>query len=360
MNGVIGMQALAMELARDDEQKDYLQTAQTAAHSLLALLNQILDLAKIEAGKMELERTKFDLREQLETCVRTLRGEAARKGLELRLRIEEGLAESYEGDPLRLRQVVLNLANNALKFTERGWVEIGVRRGADDELQFTVADTGIGIPEEARELIFEAFRQADGSTTRRFGGTGLGLSICVRLVQLMGGRLWLESETGAGSRFHFTARMAEARVEEERGEEERREEPAAGPVEALHVLVVEDNPINMKLVERLLRKRGHRLELASGGRQAVELVSGQRYDVVLMDVQMPDVDGLEATRQIRAAEAREGRHTPIVAMTAHAMAGDRERFLAAGMDEYLAKPIEVGALNRVIERLGQARVGGLK
>jgi len=359
MNGVIGMQSLAMELARDDEQKDYLQTAQTAAHSLLALLNQILDLAKIEAGKMELERTKFELREQLETCVRTLRGEAARKGIELRLRLAPGLAESYEGDPLRLRQVVLNLANNALKFTEQGWVEIAVERGEGERLQFTVADTGIGVPKEAQELIFEAFRQADGSTTRRFGGTGLGLSICARLVQLMGGRLWLESEPGVGSRFHFTAAMAEARAPEVPAAE-RSEEPAAGPVEALSLLVVEDNPINMKLVERLLRKRGHHLVLAESGRKAVELVRLGRFDVVLMDVQMPDVDGLEATRQIRQEEARLDRHTPIVAMTAHAMAGDRERFLAAGMDDYLAKPIEVLELQRVIERVGQARVSGLK
>jgi two-component system sensor histidine kinase/response regulator len=468
---------------------------QSSAESLLEIVNDVLDFSKIEAHRLDLERTEFDLRDGVENAARLLGVRAAEKHLELACHIAPDVPETLLGDEGRLRQVLLNVVGNAVKFTSRGEVVLSVQvESASPEavtLHFVVTDTGIGIAPEQQTHIFQAFTQADSSTTRRYGGTGLGLAIAVRLVELMGGRMWVESEQGRGSTFHFTAvfdtpptlatRSAVARpqaleglrvlvvddnqtnrliLEEmlaswrmrptvvndaisaiealrrgaaghERfdvvitdgqmpdvdgfmlarrikqdqslaatpivmltsmsstadvarcqrlgidahlskpvkhsdlldtlsalfGVSTRRPETAVGalpaaPLRALHLLVAEDNPVNRTLVTKLLQKRGHRITAVENGRAAVEASRETPFDAILMDLQMPDLNGLEATVAIRSREATRGGHVPIIALTAHAMQGDRERCLAAGMDGYLSKPIDVNALIVAVEGIG--------
>ena len=266
------------------------------------------------------------------------------------------------GDAVRLRQILSNLVGNAIKFTDRGYVTVRVRieqqSTAGATLHFLVRDTGIGIPEEQQACIFEPFRQADGSTTRRHEGTGLGLAICTRLVQLMGGRLWVESRAGEGSIFHFTAPFGHARG----GEDKQPGVPLARDVStlaasvqsacasSLRVLVAEDNAVNQNLVRSVLKKDGHAVQLAGNGREVLAALEGSQFDLILMDVQMPGMDGFEATAAIRKAEQLTGSHVPIVAITAHAMQGDRERCLEAGMDEYLTKPIDLAKLRAMLRK----------
>jgi signal transduction histidine kinase/ligand-binding sensor domain-containing protein/ActR/RegA family two-component response regulator len=351
MNGVLGMTALALGTQLDGEQREYLETAKHSAESLLVLLDDILDFSKIEAGRLELEATSFDLRRCLHEAICTVSWRARQRGLRIFSEVGPEVPETVIGDPTRVRQVLLNLIGNAVKFTERGRITVQVDRevvtATDLWLRFTVADTGIGIPAEKQACIFEAFRQADGSTTRRFGGTGLGLAICGRLVEMMGGRIWVESDFGRGSTFRFTARFQPS------------QEAAPAPVVAvfeeplrscLRILLAEDNPVNQKVAVRLLEKRGHCVTVAHNGRQALEHLDRQKFDLVLMDVQMPEMDGLEATVAIRARESRNGgARIPILAMTAHAMKGDRERCLAAGMDGYVSKPVQAAELLAAIE-----------
>jgi len=343
MNGIVGMQHLIGVTELTTEQRGYLDAAQSSAQSLLALLNGILDLSKIEAGRMELERTDFALRPLLDEILRPLGLVARQKNLNLTCAIRDGVPPAINGDALRLRQVLLNLISNALKFTHLGGVTVTVERvsggDANVELRFSVSDTGIGISPEQRHAVFEAFRQADNSITRRYGGTGLGLAISARLVQLMGGEIGLESQSGAGSTFTFTARFARAHLDQ----------PAAGTLPAAaevscaawpqRILVAEDNPINQAVIARTLEKAGHQVALAQNGRQAVEMWGASRFDVIFMDVQMPEMDGLEATQEIRRRERDTGDRICIMAMTANAMSGDRERCLAAGMDGYFTKPM---------------------
>jgi signal transduction histidine kinase/ActR/RegA family two-component response regulator len=343
MNGIVGMQHLIGVTELTTEQRGYLDAAQSSAQSLLALLNGILDLSKIEAGRMELERTDFALRPLLDEILRPLGLVARQKNLNLTCAIRDGVPPAINGDALRLRQVLLNLISNALKFTHLGGVTVTVERvsggDANVELRFSVSDTGIGISPEQRHAVFEAFRQADNSITRRYGGTGLGLAISARLVQLMGGEIGLESQPGAGSTFTFTARFAPAHLDQ----------PAAGTLPAAaevscaawpqRILVAEDNPINQAVIARTLEKAGHQVALAQNGRQAVEMWGASRFDVIFMDVQMPEMDGLEATQEIRRRERDTGDRICIMAMTANAMSGDRERCLAAGMDGYFTKPM---------------------
>jgi signal transduction histidine kinase/DNA-binding response OmpR family regulator len=495
MNGVIGMTELALQTDLTPEQREYLDMVKDSADTLLGVINDILDFSKIEARKLELAATDFDLRDSLLDALRPLAVRAQTKGLELSCRIPPSLRGALVGDPLRLRQVIVNLVGNAVKFTEHGEVVVAVEleeESADGvALHFAVVDTGIGIPAEKHARIFEAFAQADGSMTRRYGGTGLGLAISAQLVELMGGRIWVESEPDRGSTFHFTARFGLARagvvppppaplaqlrglrvlVVDDNGTNRRilhdilsywqmqptavadgttalttirraaaagepyalvlldammpeldgfavaeriRESPetahvpvlmltssgqlgeivrckalgidsylikpikqsdlldailtvlgsrcaeaalapAAEHVDAtcapLHVLVVEDNLINQKLVTRMLEPHGHAVELAGNGRLALAALERQDFDLVLMDVQMPEMDGFEATAAIRASERGSGRRVPIVAMTAHAMKGDRERCLAAGMDAYVAKPVAKRELLDTIARV---------
>jgi two-component system, sensor histidine kinase and response regulator len=492
MNGIIGMTELAMETELDPSQREYLNAVKYSADALLTVINDILDFSKIEVGKLSLDPIDFNLRDHLGQAMKILAGRAHEKDLELACFVPPELPDFVVGDPVRLRQVILNLVGNAIKFTEKGEVVLRVELESQDpdgmSLHFSVSDTGIGIPADKQQLIFEPFSQADTSTTRRYGGTGLGLSICSRLIGMMNGRIWLESEVGHGATFHFTARFARAaissaptadpailedlrvlivddnatnrqilertlshwrmqptsasgaeaalavlreardagtpfrlmlvdchmpdidgftlveRVQElsdqpdmaivmltsggQRGDGQRCKElgiaaylikpvlqsdllevllrvlgsrPDAAPMQLvthhtlrearmpLRVLLAEDNAINQRLAVRLLEKEGHSVVVAGDGAKALEALERQQFDLILMDVQMPVMDGVETTAAIRKREAGNGEHIPIVAMTAHAMAGDRQRFLSLGMDGYVSKPIHSRDLYAVIE-----------
>ncbi len=358
MNAIFGMTELALDTPLNEEQRDSLVTVRSSAEALLALLNDILDFSKIEAGKLALDPVEFRLRSSVRETLRRLAVRADQKGLELAIEVDPDVPDSLVGDVLRLQQTLTNLIANAIKFTERGrvLVRVGIacQLAADSfEIRFTVADTGIGIPPERQQLIFEAFTQADGSMTRRFGGTGLGLSICSKLVQLMGGRIWVESAPGAGSRFHFTAALGLASgrpaVEESGGMELRTGPSTLGRARPLRILLVEDNAVNRKVGQKMLERLGHTVYLAASGPEALDSLASTPVDAVLMDVQMPGMDGLEATAAIRAREDGTGGHVPIVALTANAMKGDRERCLAAGMDSYLSKPVDHRQLQEVLE-----------
>ncbi len=501
LNGIMGMTDLALETELDREQREYLETVKFSADSLLAVINDILDFSKIEAGKIDLEFIDFDVRDSLESALKTLAVRADEKGLELLCEVAPEVPEAARGDITRLRQVLLNLVGNAIKFTDEGEIVVKVRQGARDGreliLHFTVSDTGIGIPEDKRKMIFDPFSQADNSTTRKYGGTGLGLTISARLVSMMGGQIWVESEESRGSQFHFTVRLqtadqkeikvgspappeilrgvrvllvddnrtnlrilegmlkrwemvpvsveggkqalaelASARNEGQafglivtdmhmpqmdgfelvehirerpelctgtimmltsaghRGDAERcqklgvsayllkpirqselreaiarvlgaREQEGMIPLvtryslgdardhsEVLRILIAEDNLVNQRLVVRLLEKRKHRVVVAGNGKEVLSALEKDAFDIVLMDVQMPGMDGFEATAAIRKKEKSSGLHQIIVALTAHAMKGDHEKCLAAGMDAYLSKPIRPQELDEVLARYG--------
>ena len=497
MNGIIGMTELTLETHLTQEQREYLKMVKDSADSLLTLLNDILDFSKIEAGKLDFETIRFSLRNNLDDAVNLLGYRAHQKGLELACHILPDVPDGLQGDPGRLRQVIVNLVGNAIKFTSEGEVVLRVETEtvSSDQvvLHFAVTDTGIGIPEQKQQDIFEAFTQADGSTTRTYGGTGLGLTISARLVAMMGGSIWVESQFGHGSTFHFTARFAlqedssgraEPLTEEQlrdlpvlivddnatnrrilhetllgwqmrpalaeggkqglailreaqaRGNpfplvlldaqmpemdgfsmaQEIKQDPrfaktvfimltsaglrgdavrchAAGidaylpkPVKRsdlleaikmslaprdqaarnaplltrhslrerrrrLKILLAEDNPVNQILAKRLLEKRGHTIVVVGTGQRAIEILDEQPFDLVLMDVEMPDMDGLDAAAKIRKREKSTGNRIPIIAMTAHAMPGDRERCIQAGMDSYISKPLQTKQLFAAIEAL---------
>ncbi len=498
MNGIMGMTELALDTDLTSEQREYLSMVKTSADSLLTLINDILDFSKIEAGKLEFESIEFNLRGSLKTAVKVLALRAHEKGLELNCRVRPEVPEAVVGDPSRLRQIIVNLVGNAVKFTEKGEVTVDVQLESEEPasvvLHFSVTDTGIGIPAERREVIFDAFAQADGSTTRRYGGTGLGLTVSKRLVGMFGGRLWLESVVGQGSAFHFTIHLGvgnrcgwavplvsanleglavlvvddnltnrrileellagwrmkpilaeqastalehlkqaadagkplplilvDSKMPEVDGfafVEQLKQDPRLAPAtimmtsagqrgdaarcrelgvaayltkpigqsellnailqvlgakpektdqtsmlvtrhslrersKGLHILLAEDNLVNRTVVVRLLAKHGHMVETATDGREALGKLKSGNFDLVLMDVQMPELDGFEATAAIRDLEKTKGGHLPIIAMTAHALKGDRERCLAAGMDGYLSKPFRVEELLKEIESLPQ-------
>ncbi|MGH9712802.1 MAG: ATP-binding protein [Candidatus Acidiferrales bacterium] len=360
MNAIIGMTELALDTKLTREQREFLKTVKTSAGSLLNLINDILDFSKGEAKRIELDHTDFALRGTLEETVKALSVRAQQKGIELAYQVSPKVPNALVGDADRLKRIVVNLVGNAIKFTEKGDVVLSARieSGSREQvvLHFSVADTGIGIPAEKLARIFEAFGQADSSTTRKYGGTGLGLSISKQLVELIGGCIWVESEVGRGSTFHFTARFAlqpperkkaAAAPSKNRASAARRR--ARAVKHPLRVLLAEDNPANQELVVQLLTRRGHTVTVAENGREAIAAVNRHRFDLVLMDVQMPEMGGLEATQAIRERERLSGGHIPIIAMTAHAMEGDRERCLAAGMDGYLSKPIDPKAFVSTIE-----------
>lgn len=343
MNGVLGILNLLKETPLSDEQRDLLSTAETSARHLLEILNDILNLAKIEAGQMKLERTPTDLKRLVRETCDMVRPQARLKGLLLREELPDERELYAAADPMRLRQILLNLLSNAIKFTKAGEVVtrlVCLRAEAQQlHLRFEVQDTGIGIPPEKHAQIFEPFRQADGSTTRKYGGTGLGLAISRKLVELMGGRMGVESEVGKGTVFWFelTLPVAEPPAYVQLEQTERTSEPTA--LTGLRVLVVEDNYVNQKVIRRTLEKWGIAVEIAENGQQALEWLARAPFHLVLMDCQMPIMDGYEATRRIRAYEATRGLHIPIITLTANALEGDREKCLECGMDDYLSKPI---------------------
>ena len=387
MNGIIGMTELALDTDLSDEQQECLLTVRSSAEALLILMNDILDFSKIEAGKLRLETMAFSLRDCVYGACDVLRPTAQEHGLQLRCDVERDVPDALLGDPGRLRQIILNLVSNALKFTVGGEVAVHVRLEPPEAsvtasvatadvpelccLHVAVRDTGIGIPPEKQRTIFEPFTQADGSTTRAYGGTGLGLSICSQLLTLMGGHLWVESTVGEGSTFTFTACFGvqhsatttpivlsqplmpalptalldpapeKAPVMPHASQERRR----------LHILLAEDNIVNQKVALRSLEKRGYTIALATHGKEALRILQEQHCDLVLMDVHMPVMDGLEATAAIRAREQSQGGHIPIVALTANAMQGDERKCLDAGMDAYIAKPFKVSEVIAMIETL---------
>jgi len=493
MNGIIGMTELALDTELSDEQRDYLKTVQTSGESLLNIINDVLDFSKIEAGKFCLESTEFNLDELLQDTIRMVAVPAQQKGLELLYDNQADLPERVIGDPGRIRQIIVNLLGNGIKFTPSGEVTLAVREarreGGTLTVHFAVSDTGIGIAPEWKERIFEAFVQADASNTRRYGGTGLGLAICSRLVGLMGGRIWVDSNPGQASTFHFTAQLGfaaaasqtppadpeglsglEVLVVDDNADNLRilretllkwriqpvladsgakaleilRDRAGAGkkfdlvlldaqmpemdgfavarqihadprlnaprimmlssvdiksiasdlseigltsyvvkpvtrvnllrailkviaprnpavrpssPPESksgrvLRVLVAEDNPVNRRLAQLVLKRQGHSVVVVSTGEEAVEAARREAFDIILMDVQMPVLDGYEATRAIREGERHGARRTPIIALTAHAMKGDREICIQSGMDDYLSKPIQIGDLREILDRWG--------
>jgi PAS domain S-box-containing protein len=360
IHAVLGLTDAALHTALTAEQRDYLDTVQESADSLLDLINDILDFSKIEAKKLRLESVDFDLREVVHSTMRTMSASAKAKGLSLDLDFADEVPRVVKGDPARLRQILVNLVGNAVKFTDWGGVSITVAQSEEAEpakpaedvrtILFEVRDTGMGMDQERRAGIFEEFSQSDDSISRRFGGSGLGLSISKQLVEMMGGRIWATSEPGAGSVFAFTAALP-------RGEKANIV-PAPAPLifttpsRSLDVLLVEDNPINVKVGLSYLHRMGHRCTVAASGLEATQALADKKFDIVLMDLEMPEMDGFETTRRIRAGQAGEAaKSVAIVALTAHAVADYKMRCLAAGMDDYISKPVNFMEMSTILERI---------
>jgi signal transduction histidine kinase/CHASE3 domain sensor protein/ActR/RegA family two-component response regulator len=360
LNGVIGLTSLLLGTALGQQQREYVGGIQASGEALLALINDILDFSKIEAGQLSLETRSLDLHQIVREVVGLFAPQAQAKGLQLGAQVDRAVPPVLEGDPLRLRQVLLNLVGNAVKFTGRGAVEVRVATVGECEggvlLRIAVRDTGIGIAPEAQATLFEPFTQADASMTRRYGGTGLGLAIVKRLVDLMGGQIGVESTPGQGSTFWLTLRLAYGAVRDGVPTTAVQVAPAtmderrAGSGPRGYVLVAEDNAINQLVVVRFLESLGYAVQTVEDGQQAVEAVRREHFDLVLMDAHMPVMDGFAATAAIRQDEEGQGRHLPIVALTADALAADAEKSRAAGMDDHLTKPITLERLTEVVER----------
>jgi signal transduction histidine kinase/AmiR/NasT family two-component response regulator len=364
MNAVMGMTELALSATDGERRRHYLEMVREAGNALLTIINDILDYSKVEARKLTLERIHFDLPATLASALRIHEQQARAKRLWLKTTLGDGVPRHVVGDPMRLRQILVNLMGNAVKFTEEGGIDVGVTVDGEADangvpLRFSVCDTGIGVPRDKQQDIFESFSQVDDSVTRQYGGTGLGLTISSHLVQLMGGRIDLESAPGEGSSFSFTIHMPV-------GDPAQVPPPPApvaeqSPGRALSVLLVEDNELNRELATTVLADLGHEVVEAANGDEALWRLGRRDFDVVLMDVQMPVMDGISATRAVRSgAHGVRNPDVPIVAMTAHAMKGDRERFLRAGMNGYLAKPLDLATMaaeiGRVVREAEEAEV----
>jgi signal transduction histidine kinase/CheY-like chemotaxis protein len=361
MNGIVGTLELTLMTELTIEQREYLELCKSSAHSLMALLNDMLEFSRMELEKLEIERVDFTLASCIRGAVAMLDPAANQKGLTLRVNMGAELPDRVAGNPAHLHQILVKLVENAVKYSSEGEITVSVRRESSQSvpnehedgslnLVFCIQDFGIGIPESKRQVIFNPFQQADGSLTRIHGGAGLGLAICKRLVRLVGGRLWVESEEGKGSRFCFTGSFlpaAQAGRENPLATLQTQNEPAWRS--RRQVLLVEDNHVNQVVALRLLEKRGYHCLLANNGRQALEAVASVSVDLVLMDIQMPEMDGFEATRCIRELEKNTGAHVPILAMTAHTMPADRDACMAAGMDGHIPKPVQPNQLYKAID-----------
>jgi PAS domain S-box-containing protein len=356
MNAVIGLTGLLLRTGLTQEQRDFAETIRSSGDSLLSLINDILDFSKIDSGKMELESQPMDLRACIESSIDLVATKASEKGITLAYIIEKNTPETLTGDPTRQRQILTNLLSNAVKFTDKGEIEVSVSgrklESANYEIHFAIKDTGIGIPKEEINRLFQPFIQLDSSTSRRYGGTGLGLAISKKLVKMMGGEIWAESQLGFGSTFHFTILAGTAINEPARRiEQDHKPEPDssihASRNSALRILLAEDNIINQKVMLGMLNKLGYISDVAANGLEVLQALERQPYDIVLMDVQMPEMDGLEAAKKIRE-KWPESERPKIIAITAYALQGDRERCLAAGMDDYISKPVKLEELQTML------------
>jgi signal transduction histidine kinase/ActR/RegA family two-component response regulator len=370
MNGVLGFANLLLETQLDPEQREFAQTVQRTGDALLTIIDDVLDYSKIEAGCMTVEQIDFDLRSVCEEARAILQAAVAKRGLIMSLAYDATLPRFIKGDPVRLRQVLLNLASNAVKFTERGAVRIEVSRLDEAQLKISVADSGIGITAEQLDRLFRRFTQADSSTTRRYGGTGLGLAISKTLVELMGGTIGAQSLPGAGSTFWITLPLIageQTQAQPTAAEQSASEPPVSVPTlvdavgappargaaqaVAARVLLVEDNFVNQRVAVYMLAKLGHRVDVAKHGREAIDMLGKSGYDLVLMDCQMPEMDGFEATRIIRDRSSPVLDHEiPVIAMTANAFPEDRARALACGMNDFLAKPVDRPVLAGMLDK----------
>ena len=350
MNGIMGMLDLLVQSGLGGKQDDYAQTARSSADDLMTILNDILDISKLDAGQVHIEKVAMNPRQMISDIVSLYASNAEDKGLSLRSSISDEVPQWVEGDPTRVRQVLANLVSNAIKFTEQGAVDILLWTEDDQpslKLGIEVIDTGIGIPKDAHAVLFDRFTQADTTTTRRYGGTGLGLAICKQLIEQMGGDIELDSTVGVGTRIRFTlptARREHVRVTTQVIDDHKFD------IEGHNVLVVEDNPINQRTIQTFLETAGLNVSVAENGKCALNLIAENPFDIILMDIQMPVMDGPTTTRKIRALPGPMAK-IPIVALTANAMSGDRERYLSEGMDEYVSKPIDFHELINVIGRL---------
>jgi signal transduction histidine kinase/CheY-like chemotaxis protein len=346
MNGVLGMSELLLRTDLDAKQHRFVTALHGAGVGLLTVLNDILDFSKIEAGQLTLENIEYDLRQTVEDVIELLGEGAQRKGLAFDCRIADDLPQRLLGDPVRVRQILTNLANNAIKFTERGAVQVEVRWAAEGVVNLAVSDTGIGLAPETIRNLFQPFRQADSSSTRKYGGTGLGLAIVKQLAELMGGTVGVDSVPGLGSTFSVSLPAASA-VPAVAASPAPRE---TAPLASGRLLLAEDNPVNQEIALAMLEDSGYQVTVVDNGQQALAALAASRFDIVLMDCQMPEMDGFAATRRLRQLEAEGRCHTPVIALTANAMTGDRQRCLAAGMDDYLAKPFSRDELLAVLGR----------
>ncbi len=362
LHGIMGMTEVLKDSDLDSEQRNQLAMVTSSATDLLHIVNDILDISRIEIGRLDLELENFDLRLLMADAVAVPKMLAARKNLAFTLRIGDGAPECFYGDPFRLKQIVLNLAGNAVKFTQRGSVTVSVEvnlsqsaSAPDTPLLFTVTDTGVGIPQQHLDKIFERFYQVDNSYSRDYDGAGLGLTIAKHLVDLMGGAMGVNSELDKGTSFYFTVtlpRVDALECEPPHLSPDQRNQAQETPAAAknLKILLAEDNLVNQTFAKLILGKAGHTVHTAASGAEVLEMLRTEKYDIILMDVRMPGMDGVEATKRIRNAKDLPNPHIPIIAMTAHSLKGDRERFLEAGMDDYVSKPVDWDHIHEVIHR----------
>lgn len=356
MNGIIGMYNVLKQTNLTDEQQEFLDIINLSGNNLLTIIDDILDLSKIEAGQLVLEENKFNLKNEVNAVLDLLEIKAKGKGIKLYASFENQIPNAYIGDQARLKQILINLTNNAIKYTKEGSVTIKIETENIEEdycdMKFSVVDTGIGISKQGQEKLFQAFSQIDSTTTRKYGGTGLGLAIAKNLTSLMNGDIGVESEEGKGSTFWFTATLKRNKESSEliQKDEAPVKEKEVNP---LTILLVEDNLLNQKFAMATLRKEGHRIEIAENGKVALDMYKNKKYDLILMDIQMPVMDGIEATKEIRKIEMSKNikDQTKIIAITAYVMERDRSMCLGAGMNEYLAKPFKPNDLIGLIDSL---------